>query len=235
MRIAVLASGTGSNLKILLEHAAAGRLAVTPALVLSNNPKAGALAHAQAHGVPVWREDSRGERREDFDARMLKAIDKSGAEAIILAGYMRLLSGFFIQAFAGRILNIHPAILPSFIGVAGGQDALDYQARLSGCTVHFVEEAPDSGPVIIQAAVPVSPHDSLADLMPRIHALEHRIYPQAVQWMAQGRLKVEGRKVILLPRTGRNNTAEGTVRPSLGLAGDSPLGPWLVSPALEDF
>lgn len=227
MRIAVLASGTGSNLKIILEHAASGRLEVTPALVLSNNPEAEALEHARAHGVPVWSRTHRGVAREYFDAEMIAAIREAGAEAVILAGYMRILSLGFIKEFAGRILNIHPAILPSFSGASGVKDALDYQVRLTGCSVHFVDEIMDNGPVVIQAAIPVCADDDPADVLPRIQAMEHRIYPQAVQWLAQGRLRVNGRKVTILPKPGA----------SLRMAsiGESVLGPWMVSPALEDF
>ncbi|MCL1915141.1 MAG: phosphoribosylglycinamide formyltransferase [Desulfovibrionaceae bacterium] len=230
LRIALLASGAGSNLRTLLEHAAAGRLPVKPVLALSNNPEAGALGHAKTFEVPAWSLDSRSLPREDFDAAMLEAIKEAGAEAVILAGYMRLLSAFFIKDFVGRILNIHPAILPSFPGAHGGRDALELRPRLSGCTVHFVEEAVDSGPIIIQAAVPLAPDDNLDSLMPRIQALEHRIYPQAVLWLAQDRLRLEGRRVRLLPP--RSSPSANT---ALGCAGESPLGPWLVSPALEDF
>lgn len=227
MRIAVLVSGTGSNLKIILEQAAAGRLEVIPALVLSNKPDCEALAHARLHNVPVWARSHRGVTREEFDAGMLEAIRAAGAEAIILAGYMRILSTSFIRAFPNRILNIHPAILPSFAGIFGGQDALDYKVRLTGCTVHFVDELMDNGPVIIQAAVPVSAEDALEDVLNRIHAMEHKIYPQAIQWLAQGRLKVEGRNVTLLPKAG--------LAPKLATVGDSTSGPWMVCPALEDF
>lgn len=227
MRIAVLASGSGSNLKTILTLAEAGRLSVTPALVLCNNPEAWAVRHARDHGIPVWAKSHQGIKREDFDAEMTREIIASGAEAVILAGYMRILSTAFIKTFAGRILNIHPAILPSFAGAHGGADALDYQVRLSGCTVHFVDEIMDSGPVIIQAAIPVAAGDSLEDVMTRIHAMEHRIYPQAIEWLAQGRLKVEGRKVSLLPAPG--------VDARLGSTGEGPHGPWMVSPALEGF
>lgn len=223
MRIAVLASGSGSNLKTILTQAAAGRLNVKPVLVLSNNPEAEALAHARAHNVPTWCKSHRAMPREDFDAEMAGEIKAAGAEAVILAGYMRILSSAFIKAFSGRILNIHPAILPSFAGAHAGQDALDYQVRLGGCTVHFVDEIMDSGPVVIQAAVPVSAADSLPALMARVHAMEHRIFPQAIQWLAEGRLKVEGRKVTLLPRPG--------APAPLSSSGDG----WLVSPSLEDF
>ncbi len=227
MRAAFLASGAGSNLQVMLEHVAAGRLPVTPVLVLSNNPQAGALEHARRHGVPVWCKDHRGIKREEFDAEMVGAIRAAGAQVVVLAGYMRILSREFIQAFSGGILNIHPAVLPSFAGAAGGPDALNYQVRISGCTVHFVSEEPDAGPVIIQAAVPVCAADSLDELMSRIHAMEHRIFPQAVRWFAEGRLKAEGRKVTLLPAPGKSA--------ALASVGNSAVGPWLVSPALEDF
>lgn len=227
MRIAVLASGSGSNLRALLEHAAAGRLGAQPVLVLSNNPEAGALRHARAYGVPTWCKPHQGVPRADFDAEMLRELRSAGAEAVILAGYMRILSAPFIRAFAGRILNVHPALLPSFAGAHGGRDALEYQVRLTGCTVHFVDEVMDNGPVVIQAAVPVSAADDLPTLLARIQAMEHRIYPQAVRWLAAGRLKLEGRKVTLLPENGR------TPRPASH--GDGEYGPWLVSPALEDF
>lgn len=227
MRIAILASGSGSNLKRILTHASAGRLDVEPVLALSNNPEAEALKHARHHKVPVWFKPHRGVPREDFDAEMIREIKAAGAEAVILAGYMRILGGAFIRAFSGRILNIHPAILPSFAGARGGADALEHQVRVSGCTVHFVDELTDNGPVVIQAAVPVGAADSLPDLMPRIHAMEHRIYPQAIQWLAQGRLKTSGRKVTLLPKPG------SPLR--LASHGEDAGGPWLVSPALEDF
>ena len=227
MRIALLASGAGSNIKTILEQSASGRLEATPALVLSNNPEAGVLEYACRHNVPVWSRSHKGVAREEFDAEMARAIRASGAEAVILAGYMRILSSSFIQAFAGKILNIHPAILPSFSGASGGQGAIDYQVRLTGCTVHFVDEIMDNGPVVIQAAVPLGAHDAISDVMQRVQALEHRIYPQAIQWLAQGRLKVEGRKVTLLPKARQELKAASV--------GESQTGPWMVSPALEDF
>ncbi len=227
LRIAVLASGHGSNLAAILEHCRAGRLRAQVAAVLSNNPQAGALEHARTAGVPRWALAHKGIAREDFDLRMLEFIRAQGAEAIILAGYMRLLTPAFIQGYAGRILNIHPALLPAFPGLDGGGDALAYGVKLAGCTVHFVDEIMDHGPVIIQAAVPVGAGDKPDDLMPRIHALEHRIYPQAVQWLADGRLSLDGRKVVLAPARG------GELKPAC--CGEAEHGPWLVSPALEEF
>lgn len=229
MRIAVLASGSGSNLLTMLKHAQTGRLGADVVLVLSNNPEAGALKHAKDYNVPVWARAHAGTSREDFDRAMVAAIRESGAEAVILAGYMRLLCDFFIDEFSGRILNIHPAILPSFAGVSGGRDALDYRVAITGCTVHFVEKEMDSGPVIIQAAVPVGSGDDLESLMPRIHAMEHRIYPQAVKWLAQGRIRRDGRKVSILPKPGSGPETGQTS------CGENEFGSWLVSPGLEDF
>lgn len=226
LRIAILASGKGSNLRVILEHARSGRLAAAPCLVLSNNPDSGAVACAKEFGRPAWSKSHRGLEREAYDREMLAALADSGAEAVVLAGYMRLLSPAFIQAFSGRILNVHPSLLPSFPGARGVSDALDYRARLAGCTVHFVEEELDSGAVIIQAALPVNQDDSLETLMPRMHSLEHRIYPQAIQWLAQGRLRREGRLVRLLPKSDGSQTQTAS-----GGATDN----FIVSPGLEDF
>lgn len=227
--IAALASGTGSNVAAVMDAIDAGKLNARMALVLSNNPEAPVLEKAAARGVPVWVKDHRECRgREAFDALMVEAIRASGADTIVLAGYMRILSAAFIQAFAGRIVNVHPAILPSFPGAKGGPDALAYGVRATGATVHFVDEIMDNGPVIIQAVVPVGCNDTTAELMPRIHKLEHRIFPQALQWMAEGRLSVEGRRVRLAP------PASGACLP-LASCGDGELGPWMVSPALEGF
>ncbi len=224
LRLAVLASGRGSNLRTILEHISSGRLRAEVCLALSNNPEAGALAHATEFGVPCWaKSHTEFANRAEFDAAMLAEIKKAGAEAVVLAGYMRLISPEFLQAFPGRVLNIHPALLPSFPGLHGGRDAVDYGVRISGCTVHFVEEDMDRGPIIIQAAVPLLAHEEESDLMGRIHALEHRIYPQAIQWLAEGRLRSEGRAVHLLPPA-----ADKTVR-TVEEKG------CLISPPMEDF
>ena len=138
---------------------------------------------------------------------------------------MRLLSSAFLAAFAGRVVNIHPALLPSFPGVHGGADAQSYGVKISGCTVHFVEEKVDSGPVIIQAAVPVNAREDLDDLMRRIHAMEHRIYPQALQWFAEGRISTRGRQVHLASDARAVRPPRPDVRPD---------GPWLVWPPLEE-
>ena len=155
------------------------------------------------------------------------SLRASESGCVILAGYMRLLSDAFIEAYAGRIVNIHPAILPSFAGAHGGPDAIAYGVKISGCTVHFVDEIMDHGPIIIQAAVPHRAGEELDNLMQRIHALEHRIFPQALQWLAEDRLVQKGRVVHLLPP---DNEVQ-----AYGSQSNEPLNPWLVSPALESF
>ncbi|MDE5879700.1 MAG: phosphoribosylglycinamide formyltransferase, partial [Desulfovibrio sp.] len=189
-------------------------------LIVSNRPGAGVLERAERAGVPCAVLDHKAHpTREAHDAAMVAALRASGAEYVVLAGYMRILTPVFLEAFAGRVLNIHPALLPSFPGAHGGADALAYGVKLTGCSVHFVEEEMDAGPLIIQAAVPVNAGEPLEALMPRIHALEHRIYPQALQWLAEGRIRREGRQVYLAP---------GSARPV------HPDGEWFVWPPLEE-
>lgn len=219
LKIAILASGSGTNAQAMLDKAAAGILDVDIRLVLSNRPGAGVLERARNAGVPCAVLDhATFADRAAHEGAMVERIRESGAETVVLAGYMRLLTPRFLGAFPGRVLNIHPALLPSFPGTHGGADALAYGVKLTGCSVHFVEEKMDAGPLIIQAAVPVNAGEPLESLMPRIHALEHRIYPQALQWLARGRLRVEGRQVHLAP------AACETVRPD---------GDWFVWPPLE--
>ncbi|MDR1777709.1 MAG: phosphoribosylglycinamide formyltransferase [Desulfovibrio sp.] len=200
MPIAILASGNGSNAQAIMDKISAGILDARVCLVACNRPGAGVLERARRANIPhtlldhaLWPD------RTSYDAALADAFKKSGAEYIVLAGYMRLLTAGFLQAFEGRVLNIHPALLPSFPGLHGGADALAYGVTLSGCTVHFVEEAVDSGPIIIQAATPVKAGETLDCLMTRVHALEHRIYPQALQWLAQGRISKKGRLTHLAP------------------------------------
>lgn len=220
MRLAVLASGNGSNLQAILDRIAAGALDATICLVVSNKAQAYALERARGAGVPVLALDPAVyPDREGFDRAMVEAIREAGADCVALAGYMRLLTPVFLSAFPGAVINIHPALLPSFPGLRGAADALDYGVKLAGCTVHFVDEEMDHGAVIVQAAVPVIAGEPLDDLKTRIHTLEHRIYPQALQWMAEGRICMRGRQVHVAP-------AE---RPVV-----SPDGPWLVSPPLEE-
>lgn len=224
LTIAALASGTGSNVAAMQRRIENGSLDARIALLLTNNPAAPVLRIAEKAGIPVWARDHRQfDGREAFDAALLDAIRASGADTVVLAGYMRMLSAPFVRAFAGRVLNIHPAILPSFPGVSGIKDAIARGVRFTGVTVHFVDEEMDHGPIIIQAAVPVTGDDTPDTLAGRIHALEHRIYPQALQWLAEDRLRIEGRTVRLLP----GGTASS-------VSGDAAAA-WMVNPPLEVF
>lgn len=198
--IAVLVSGSGSNLQALIDRVESGALEARIALVLSNKPDSYGLKRARAHGIPaLCIPHTEYADRLEFDRAMIRAIREAGAETVVLAGFMRMLSAEFLKAFAGRVLNIHPALLPSFPGVRGQRDAADYGVTLAGCTVHFVDELMDHGEVVIQAAVPAYPDDDGDSLAERILALEHRILPQAVQWLATGRIQVKGRKVHVTP------------------------------------
>ncbi len=200
LSIAVLVSGSGSNLQAIIDRIEAGVLDARIGLVLSNRPEAFGLERARKHDIPALAlPHTDYPDREAFDAAMIRAIRQAGAEAVILAGFMRMLTPGFLAAFSGRVLNIHPALLPSFAGTHGARDAADYGVKIAGCTVHFVDEIMDHGPVVIQAAVPALAGDDGDALAGRILALEHRIYPQAIHWLAQGRLSVQGRKVHLAP------------------------------------
>lgn len=196
--IAVLVSGAGSNLQALIDRIEAKVLDARIALVLSNRSDAYGLVRARNHNLPLLcLPHADYPDREAFDRVMVQAIRQSGAKAVVLAGFLRMLTPGFLKAFPGMVVNIHPALLPSFPGVHGQGDAADYGVKLAGCTVHFVDEIMDHGPVIIQAAVPAHPEDDAQTLGARILAMEHRIYPQAVAWLAAGRLSVHGRKVRL--------------------------------------
>lgn len=198
LKLAVLVSGGGSNLQSIIDRGEAGVLDARVVLVLSNKPGAGGLERARRHGIPHAVVDhTEFPEREAFDAAMVARIRESGADLVVLAGFMRMLTPMFLDAFAGRIVNIHPALLPSFPGCHGQRDAADYGVKLAGCTVHFVDEIMDHGQVIIQAAVPVVPGEGGETLGARILELEHRIYPQAIQWLAEGRVCVQGRHVLV--------------------------------------
>lgn len=221
LAIAVLVSGSGSNLQAIIDRIDAGALPARISLVLSNKAEAYGLTRAREHGLPTLAlPPAAFADREAYDTALLAAVRDSGAEAVVLAGFMRLLGPAFVAAYRGRILNIHPALLPSFPGLRGQADAAAYGVTLSGATVHFVDEKMDHGPIVIQAAVPARPDDDAATLGERILALEHRIYPQAIAWLAAGRLAIEGRKTRLAP----------AAIPPADLA---EAGPCLVNPPLE--
>ena len=196
LKIAVLASGSGSNLQAIIDEIKSGFLPVELALVLSDKPQAYALQRAEAAGVPtkvLLPADFAS--REDYDAELVRLLKASGAEAVALAGYMRLVTPVFLQAFSHRVLNIHPALLPSFPGLHGQRQAFEYGVKVAGCTVHFVDEGMDSGPIILQAPVPVLEDDDADSLAVRILEQEHIIYPLALRLLAEGKLHIEGRRV----------------------------------------
>jgi phosphoribosylglycinamide formyltransferase-1 len=224
IRLGVLASGSGTNLQAILDGCAAGRTRAEVAVVISNVEGAGALSRARAAGVRARALPSKGVTdREAYDLALAEALQAARVDLVCLAGYMRLVTPAFLRAFAPtpatrgcpRVMNVHPGLLPSFPGLHAQRQAIAYGARLAGCTVHFVDEGTDTGPVIVQAAVPVLPDDDEKALQQRLLAEEHRLYPQAIRWFADGRLSVEGRRVRL----------DGARPP--------PLAP-VVNPPLED-
>ena len=194
--IAVLVSGSGSNLQAIIDASERGEIHCRVGVVISNKADAYGLVRARNHGIPTEVVDHRSfESREAFDARLVEVIRSTGAELVCLAGFMRVVTPVFLRAFPHRILNIHPALLPSFPGTHGPAQALRYGVRFSGCTVHFLDEGVDTGPVIVQAVVPVHEDDTEETLAARILKEEHRIYPMAIRLFLEGRLTVEGRKV----------------------------------------
>ena len=194
--IAVLVSGSGSNLQAIIDASERGEIPCRVGVVLSNKADAYGLVRARNHGIPTDVVDHRAfESREAFDARLVEVIRASGAELVCLAGFMRVVTPVFLRAFPHRILNIHPALLPSFPGTHGARQALRYGVRFSGCTVHFLDEGVDTGPVIVQAVVPVYEDDTEETLAARILKEEHRIYPMAIRLFFEGRLELSGRRV----------------------------------------
>jgi len=196
--IVILISGRGSNMESLIDAARCEMLPVRVAGVISNRPEAAGLAVAAAKGIPVKVIDHHAfASREDFDHALVRAIETFSPDLVVLAGFMRILSDAFVQRFYGRLMNIHPSLLPAFTGLNTHQRALEAGVRIHGCTVHFVTPMLDSGPIIIQAAVPVLDGDDETTLAARVLAEEHRIYLLAVQWFVEDRLDLVGDKVIL--------------------------------------
>ena len=199
-RLGVLVSGSGSNLQAIIDNCESGWLPAEVAVVISNEPGVYGLARAQNHGLPNLVIDHRDfAGREDFDRRLKETLEEYRVDLVVLAGFMRLLTPVMLSAFRHRVMNIHPALLPSFPGTHVWQSELDYGVKLAGCTVHFVDEGMDTGPIIIQAVVPVLDDDDADSLAARILKQEHRIYSQAIKFFCQGRLKIEGRRVKVDP------------------------------------
>ncbi|HRH15465.1 MAG TPA: phosphoribosylglycinamide formyltransferase [Azonexus sp.] len=197
-KIVILISGRGSNMEALITARAAGALPVAIAAVVSNRPDAAGLATATAAGIAVRCLDHKAfAERDAFDAALAECIDGFAPDLVVLAGFMRILGDGFVRHYAGRLMNIHPSLLPAFPGLHTHRRALAEGVRIHGCTVHFVTPTLDHGPIIIQAAVPVLDGDDEATLAARVLLQEHRIYPQAVRWFAEGRLRLEPGRVRL--------------------------------------
>jgi len=199
--LGVLVSGRGSNLQAIIDAISADRLDAKIGLVISDNPDAHALQRVAGWNIPtVVVERKKYSSRQDFEERLAAEFALHHVDLILLAGFMRILSSHFISRFPGKIMNIHPALLPAFPGLNAQKQALDYGAKVAGCTVHFVDEGMDSGPIILQEAVPVLDNDTVETLSERILHVEHILYPRAVNLYCQQRLAVEGRRVRILPK-----------------------------------
>jgi phosphoribosylglycinamide formyltransferase 1 len=196
-KIGVLVSGRGSNLQALIDAARRGELGGAIAVVVSNVETARGLERARAAGIPAVFRDHRGKRRESYDAEIVDILHAHQVDLVCLAGFMRLLSPVFVRAFPGRIVNIHPALLPSFPGLGAQRQAFEHGVKVSGATVHLVDEDLDCGPIVAQEAVGVLPADTPESLAARILEAEHRLYPRAVRLLLEGRCRVEGRRVIV--------------------------------------
>ncbi len=197
-RIGVLLSGRGSNFEALADSVAAGRIPEAEiGLVLSNREGAPGIDRAKARGFATSVIPSKGLEREPYDRQVVAALREANVDLICLAGYMRLLSPFFVAAFPQRILNIHPSLLPSFPGLESQKQALEYGVKFAGCTVHFVDENLDAGPIVLQAVVPIEDRDTADTLSARILQEEHRIYSEAVKIVLAGNYKIAGRRVLL--------------------------------------
>ena len=216
LRVAVLASGRGSNLQAIIDAIEAGQVQAQIVAVISNKKDAVALDRARKHGLQELFVDPKPfagqpDSREAYDRVLLEVLQQQHVELVLLAGYMKIVTAVLVNAFANRMMNIHPSLLPSFPGLEVQKKAIDWGCKLAGCTVHFVTEGVDEGPIIVQAAVPVLDSDTPEALAARILEQEHKIYPQAVQFFAEGRLKLNGRQVQI--------------------AGAKPVGDAIISPS----
>lgn len=202
LRVAVLASGRGSNLQAIIDAIEAGQVQAQIVAVLSNKREAVALERARKHGLTDIFVDpkpfaGRPDSREVYDRALLEILQQQDVELVLLAGYMKIVTAVLVNAYANRMMNIHPSLLPSFPGLDVQKKAIDWGCKLAGCTVHFVTEGVDEGPIIIQAAVPILDADTSETLAARILLQEHKIYPRAVQLFAEGRLQVDSRRVVI--------------------------------------
>lgn len=195
-KVGILVSGNGSNLQAIIDEKIAS---CEIALVISNKPDVYAIKRAQSNNIPVEIINNKNfETREEFERQLIKSLDSRGIELIVLAGFMRVLTPLFVRHYKNRIINIHPALLPSFPGVDAAKQALEYGVKYSGCTVHFVDDGVDTGPIVLQAIVSIEDSDTEQTLLERIHKEEHRVFPEAVRLFCEGKIKIEGRRVIIL-------------------------------------
>ena len=199
--VAVLISGSVSNLQSIIDQTEAGSLPIEICCVISNKQDAFGLERAKKHGIAAVCIPSKGKTREDHEREIISVLDGHGVELVVLAGYMRLLSSEMLGSFKGRVINIHPALLPSFPGTHGYEDAWNYGVKVSGCTVHFVDEGCDTGPIILQAVNQVEPDDTLETFRQRGLSIEHQALPEAIRLYCAGRLRIDGRRVIIAPGT----------------------------------
>lgn len=200
LKLGVLVSGSGSNLQAILDACANKSLDASVELVLSNKPGVYALERAARAGVATAVLSHKDfSTREAFDAEVVRLLRARSVDTVALAGFMRIVTPTLLDAFASRVINVHPALLPSFVGVDAQRQALDYGAKITGCTVHFVDAGTDTGPIIAQAAVPVLEDDTVEALRARVLVEEHRLLPLALQWLAEGRLSIDGRRVRVRP------------------------------------
>ncbi len=195
-KLGILLSGRGSNFEAIADSVAAGKIAAEIAIVISNKHNARGLERARRRGIAAECIPSKGLEREEYDRLVVARLEEKQVDVVCLAGFMRLLSAYFVEHFPNRILNIHPSLLPSFPGLEAQQQALEHGVKVSGCTVHFVDERLDAGPIIVQAAVPVLDDDDAETLSARILKEEHRIYAEALNLVLSGAFRVEGRRVI---------------------------------------
>jgi len=198
MNIAVFVSGNGSNLQAIIDSVKNGKLKCGIALVVSDKKDAYALKRAKKAGIQTFVLDKKGfNTREDYDKSLINQLERKNVDLVVLAGFMRLLSPYFVEKYKNRIMNIHPALLPSFKGTHGIEDAFNFGVKITGVTVHFVDEKLDNGPIILQEQVLIGKNDTLDSLEERIHQVEHRLYPQAIKLYQEGKVTVKGRRVII--------------------------------------
>jgi phosphoribosylglycinamide formyltransferase 1 len=198
VRLGILISGRGSNFEAIAHSIGRGKLDAEIAILITNRPNAPGIEIAREHGIPLRVIPSAGIERETYDKLLIDELKTRHVDLVCLAGFMRLLSTAFVRAFPNRVLNIHPSLLPAFAGLDAQRQALEYGAKITGCTVHFVDEFLDSGPIVLQSAVPVRDDDTVESLSARILSQEHIIYPKAIQWIIDGRAVIEGRRVKIL-------------------------------------